>query len=137
MKKPIPVSRKTLSYRMYRRQFVWQIFVPIIIAVLLAVAASIFAATRTGGTASLWADISLIWLLIPILVATFLFFILLVGLIYTLALLLKITPNYTYQTRQLVYRAQQMIERAADSAAKPVLFLEGISASIKRLFRDK
>mgnify|MGYP007066199150 CR=1 FL=1 len=137
MKKTIPLSKRTVSYQAHRRQFIWQILIPIIVALLLVIAASVVAATRNSGTASLWADISMIWLLIPVLFFSFLFFILLAGLIYALAVLLKITPNYTYQVQQMIYRVKQAIKRGADFATKPVFFIEEISARIKRIFRDQ
>ncbi|OQX64097.1 MAG: hypothetical protein B5M51_04295, partial [Anaerolinea sp. 4484_236] len=65
MKTPLPLSRKTPSYQLHRRQFIWQILAPILIVAILVIAASVFAATRNENQASVWADISLIWLIIP------------------------------------------------------------------------
>ena len=137
MKTPLPLSRKTPSYQLHRRQFIWQILVPILIAAILIIAASVFAATRNESQASVWADISLIWLIIPALFFAFILFILLIGLIYAMAMLLKVTPTYTQKLYSLIRLAAQKIEEAADTTAKPIFFVEGISASIKRFFQQK
>ncbi len=137
MKTPLPLSRKTPSYQLHRRQFIWQILAPILIVAILVIAASVFAATRNENQASVWADISLIWLIIPAFFFALILFILLIGLIYAMAMLLKVTPTYTQQLQELIRLAAQKIESAADATAKPIFFLEGISASVRRFFRGQ
>ena len=137
MKTPLPLPRKSPSYQSHRREFVWQILVPILIVAILVIAASVFAATRSENQASIWADIFLIWLIIPALFFAFILFILLAGLIYGMAMLLKVTPTYTQQLQELIRLAGQKIRNAADTTAKPIFFVEGISASIKRFFQQK
>jgi predicted PurR-regulated permease PerM len=137
MKKRSPLAKRTPSYQAHQRQFVWQILLPVLVAALLFIAGGVAAATRSAGTASRWADISLIWLLIPALIVALIVLVLLISLIYGLGLLLNITPEYTSRLRRYIYQAQRLIEKAADEAAQPVLFLEGVSAGIKRFFRHQ
>lgn len=137
MKTPLPLSRKTPSYQLHRRQFIWQILAPILIVAILVIAASVFAATRNENQASVWADISLIWLIIPAFFFALILFMILIGLIYAMAMLLKVTPTYTQQLQELIRLAAQKIESAADATAKPIFFLEGISASVRRFFRGQ
>ena len=137
MKKKTPPSHKTASYQAHRRDFIWQILVPIVIALLIMIAISIFVATGSKAAASLWADISMIWLLIPSLFLAFIFLIILGGIIYGMAMLLKATPIYSQKLYRLIRILTQKIENVADLTAKPIFFVEGISASIKRFFQQK
>ncbi len=137
MKKTLPSFKKTVSYQAHRRDFIWQIIVPIMLALILVIAASVVAATSPAAAASLWADISIIWLLIPALFFAFILFIILGGLIYAMAMLLKVTPIYIHKLYGLIRLLTQKIENAADAIAKPIFFAEGISASIKKIFQLK
>lgn len=137
MNKNVDSSKETLSYQAHRRDFIWQILVPIIVALVLVIAASIAVATGTDASTSRWADVSTIWLLIPLLVFAFISLIILSGMIYGMAKLLKITPTYTQKLYALICLATEKIEDIADATAKPIFFVEGISASIKSLFQQK
>jgi len=137
MNKKIPTSHKAASYQAHRRDLIWQILVPIVVALLVVIATFVFVATGSSGTASLWADISMIWLLIPLLFIAFITLIILGGIIYGMAMLLKATPIYTQKLYRLIRLVTQKIENVADEIAKPILFVEGISAGIKRFFQQK
>lgn len=137
MKKTIPPSHKTASFQAHRQDFIWKILVPIVIALLVVIATSVFVATGNSGTASLWADISMIWLLIPLLFFSFIFLLILAGIIYGMAMLLKVTPIYTQKLYKLIRLLTQKIDTISDEIAKPIFFVEGISASIKRFFQQK
>ncbi|MBT7190726.1 MAG: hypothetical protein HN916_11085 [Anaerolineae bacterium] len=137
MKKNLDPSKKTASYQAYRRDFLWQILVPMIIVLILVVIASVFTAIRPPGTASLWADISTIWLLIPLLIFVLITLVILGGIIYGMAKLLNITPVYTQKLYALIRLVTKKIENVADASAKPIFFFEELSASIKSIFGQK
>lgn len=125
------------SYQNHRRQFWLQIFLPMLVTILLVIAV----ATLTGlvafgenGDAPRWAAISTIWLVIPIMIFGLLFLAILAGLIYLLARALKVIPPYTAKAQYYVNRAANKTRRFSDMATKPVLFLEGITASLKAFF---
>ena len=122
------------SYQAHNRQFWLQIFLPIILFALLIVGVAIFLGiTAFGGAGdpTRWAAISTIWLVIPVMIFGLLFLVILAGLIYLLAQALKITLPYTAKAQYYVNRATSEAKRYSDMATKPVLFLEGIKASLK------
>jgi hypothetical protein len=126
-----------LSYRNHRRQFWVQIFLPMILAALLIVVIAVLtgiAAFGKYGEAPRWAAISTIWLVIPVMVFGLLFLAILIGLIYLLAQALKTSPPYTAKAQYYVNRATSAAKRYSDATIKPVMFLQGIAASIKTLF---
>ena len=125
------------SYKNHRRQFWTQIFLPILIAVLLIIAIAVLTGTAAfgeNGDSPRWAAISTIWLVIPVMIFGLVFLAILAGFIYLLARALKVMPPYSSEAQYYVDRATNEIKRFSDVAAKPVLFLEGIKASLKAFF---
>ncbi len=130
MNKTLPPSKKTASYKAYKRDFLWQILMPILVALILVIIASVSVATGSDASTSRWADISTIWIIIPLFVFAFISLIILVGIIYGMAKLLDITPVYTQKLNALIRLAGRKIESVADGIAKPIFFVEEISASL-------
>ena len=140
MNKPLPSSKETVSYKAYKRDFLWQILVPILVALILVIIASVSVATSSDASTSRWADISTIWIVIPLFIFVFISLIILVGIIYGMAKLLDITPVYTQKLNALIRLAGRKIESVADGTVKPIFFVEEISASlagIKSFFQQK
>ena len=137
MKKNVHPSRKTASYQAYKRDFLWQILVPIIIAFILVIAASVAVAVGSNASVSRWADISTIWILIPVMISAFIFLVILGAVIYGMAKLLDITPIYTQKLTGLIYFVEQKIKDVADASTKPIFFVGELAASIKSIFQQK
>jgi hypothetical protein len=134
---PKPVHE---SYKRHRRQLIGQILLPMVIAGLLFVALIVlinFATFRENGDVARWAAISTIWIVIPIMVASLIFLLVLGGLVYLMKRLLNITPTYTRLAQNFVHKLMIRIRLAADAAVKPIIFLDGIGASINRLLGRK
>ncbi len=134
---PKPVHE---SYQRHRRQVALQIILPMVLVVLVFVAAVVLiniATFRDNGDVARWAAISTIWIAIPVMIVSLIFLFLLGGIIYLLARLLGIAPTYTVKAQDFVRRLGIRIQRAADASVKPVMFLDSIGASIGRLFGKK
>ncbi len=128
------------SYRRHRRQLVTQIILPMVVTVLLFVALIVWinlATFRGSGNSARWAAVSEIWIFAPLIIVSLLFLILLVGIIYLLARLLGIIPNYTSKVQDFVQELGVRIQHAADIPVRPFIFLDSIGASIKALFGRK
>jgi hypothetical protein len=134
---PKPVHE---SYRRHRAQRTGQIILPVVLAALLFIAMIVLiniATFRDNGDVARWAAISTMWILIPVFIVGFLFLALLVGIIYLLARLLGIAPVYTGKAQDFVHKIAIRIRLAADASVKPILFVDGIGASISRLLGRK
>jgi hypothetical protein len=134
---PTPVHE---SYKQHRKQLVSQIILPVVISALLIVGLIVLvnvATFRDNGDVGRWAAISTIWIVIPMMFAGLIFLIILGGIVYLLKYLLNIAPVYTGQAQDFIYKIYGYITRAADAAAKPVIFIDGLGASIERLFGRK
>lgn len=128
------------SYRLHRRQLWWQIYLPICILVIIGVALAVFTwitAFGEGDNSQRWAAISTIWLIIPAMILGVLFFAVLAGLIYLIGRLLKIIPPYTDKAQHYVSLATRKTRAITDLAVRPILFLEGILASLRAVFGRK
>ena len=134
---PQPVHE---SYKKHRRELAWQIILPMVLTVIgfAALIGLIYFATFEGdGDVGRWAAISTIWIVIPVMVLGLVLLVVLVALVYGMKRLLDITPTYTGLAQDYVHIAAGYIRRAADVAVKPVLFLEGVGAGLRRLFGRK
>lgn len=139
-KAQLPSPAEHPSFQKHRRELWTQILVPVIIAALALVAVIVLIALatfRSGGDVARWAAISTIWIVIPILILSLIFLVLLAALIYGMASLLKLIPPYTGYAQRIVWRAQGYIQRGADIVARPVLGLEGALATIRSFFGMK
>ena len=130
---PQPVHE---SYLKHRRELVWQIILPVALMSILIVALIVLiniATFNQGGDVARWAAISTIWIVIPIMLAGLVLVAVLIALVYGLKRLLEITPTYTGLAQDYVHLAAGYVRRAADMIVRPVLFLDSIGASFRRL----
>src|SRR5512147_3085941 len=133
MMNAIPPKPVHASYRRHRQQLTSQIILPMVLAALLFLAVVILliaTAAQDQGDVSRWAAVSTIWIVIPIIIASLIFLVVLGGLIYLLSRLLGIAPTYTAQAQDFVQMLGVRIRSLADQSVRPVLFLNGIGASI-------
>ena len=130
-------SKNHPSYQNHRRQFWTQIFLPMILAVLFILAVAVITGVAAFGVndrSPVWAAISTIWLVIPVMFFGLIFLALLGGLVYLLARTLQVLPPYTSKAQYYVNRGASEAKRFSDMATQPVLFLEAIKASLKAIF---
>lgn len=122
------------SIQDHKQQRFWQIILPIVLfSALVAVAGCsiVFAGAESD---RLWADISIIWLLLPVLVGSLILLALLVGSVYLMARLLIIVPNFTRRVQNLFHRIEKGTHKAADSAVKPVLWILKLQNNISKFW---
>jgi hypothetical protein len=130
-----PLSeRNPVTQKAHRRQVFWQITIPLIVIALLAVAVAVLASLSSANTASRWADISLIFLIIPALLVAFLFLAFNAALIFGLVQLLKALPPFALKAQNLAYLVEARVRSMADSLAKPFIRANSVSAGWRRLW---
>ena len=123
------------SYIKHRRDVNLQIILPIGIATLVAVGVAVLsglAATADSPSVSLWADISLIWLIIPLMVLALVIMALVIALAYGLNRLLKITPQYTGLAQYYTFWFSAQIKIWTDKLIQPVLLIKSWIGSISK-----
>ena len=125
------------SYLVHRKQVVWQVVLPVVLAALLMIGMIVLISLATfgqGGDVARWAAISTIWIVIPVMVAGILVLAMLIGLIYLLVLALGGLPYYTSIGQDYVYKARGYVIRAADMIVKPIIALDGWLENLRAFF---
>jgi predicted PurR-regulated permease PerM len=120
---PIPRPERESMIK-HRRQVRQQIILPFIIAILLIAALAVLVGIATfswGGDVARWAQISTIWLVIPLMIFGLIILALFAGIVYGLAELLKVTPRYTGIAQNYVIAFKYRIQYYADQIIEPVL----------------
>jgi uncharacterized membrane protein len=133
MKARLPHPEHT-SYLTHRKQVVWQVILPVVLAAMLLIGLIVLISLSTfrgGGDVARWAAISTIWIVIPILVAGLVILVLLIGVNYLVARLAQLIPNYTGIAQDYVFRAAGVIKRMTKAVVKPVFILDNLTANIK------
>jgi hypothetical protein len=132
MAAPQPVETSTV--RSHKRQLAWQILVPFLLVTALIFVVAILVAIGATATRT-WADISTIWLVVPMLSFALFFVILLGFLIYGIARLLQVTPHYTGKARDLFALLSGWTRLVADGATKPFVWFQQARAILKYIFK--
>ncbi len=139
-KAQLPSPSDHPSYHKHRRQLWTQILVPLLLTLvaLAALGAGVgLAAKDANPDLGRWAAISTIWVVIPFMLAGILFFVIFGGLIYLMARFIKIIPPYTGKAQKFMWRVEGTVKRGADAVVRPILGIEGVTATIKKLFGIK
>jgi hypothetical protein len=140
MMKAVPPKPVHESYQRHRKQLTSQIILPVVLVAILFIVMVVLvnlATFRDNGEVARWAAISTIWIVIPIMIASLIFLVVLVGIIYLLARLLGIAPTYTSKAQNFVHKLGIRIRLAANASVKPVMFLNGVGATIKAILGRK
>lgn len=133
----LPIPAEHSSFKKHRRQLWTQILIPLLVMALILIAIIILTTISTfqeNGDVERWAAISTMWIVIPILIAGLLVLAVFSGMIYGMARLLAIIPPYAGQAQKFVWRLEGYFKRGANMVVKPVLALDGILATFRRLF---
>jgi len=131
-----PVDRP--SIRAHKTQFTWQILAPVILVVLIVIAAGVIVIANAAsghGQSGLWADISVIWLVTPALFFALGFLVVIITTIYGMAKLLQILPHYTGMTGDFFARLAAGTRKLADGTTKPIVWIRQARAVIKSIIR--
>lgn len=119
----------------HKHQFTWQILVPFLVMAGLIITGAVFAVTGGPKQARVWADVSIIWMLAPMLGFALLITVVLGSLIYGMAKLTQITPHYTGRAQEFAVTVSAGTHKVADGATKPIFWFQQAGATIKSLFQ--
>lgn len=131
-------SSTRLSYARHQRQRFWHIIVPVgigtlLILVILALVIVTAAGTDGAESVSQWADTSLIWLSLPVLLFTLVLAVILFMMVWLLARLLKILPEYTLTAQYYASVIAHFLHNWADKLVAPIMTVKSFSATVSAL----
>lgn len=129
-------EEKHESLDKHHRQRTWQILAPLFLFCILVLAAAVIIAINAGrgsGDVSQWADTSFIIMILPAMLIALFPLVLLAGLIYLVAQLLKKLPVYSFPTQQFFKRVKNLVSIWADRIVKPIIVVQEILAGISKI----
>lgn len=131
-----PLPRNPHTYLRHRKEVFWQITLPILAVVTILGLLAFLATGLAMSEASLWADISLIWLIIPMMVVTLLAMAILGGMAYAVIRLIQVLPGQFFRLYGGLLLVGAYIRNLDDKIVQPFLGVHSYSASTRALFRQ-
>jgi len=130
-----PENKKHPLDESYRRKVFLQIYLPLFL-ILIAVGVLVGSLWVTeSGSASAWADLSLVMLIIPALIVGLILLIFLAAFVYGIWYLIGIIPEPMRQLQDIVKKVAASTERYTNLAAKPVIIPRALSSGISAAIR--
>lgn len=133
-------ERNPATHAVHRREVFWQITFPLIIVltIILGLTGGVIYAGVIGlGEVSRWADVSLIWLLLPALVVALLMLLMLVGMVMLVAKLLGVLPGYARLVQDFVNLLRNRVKLISEKSVEPLLRLHSLKAEWDTLRRRR
>lgn len=130
------LPRNPITHQRHRREVFWQITFPILLVSLALLLLAVMAAGLSSEKASTWADISLIWMIIPTLIFTLLTMVILAALVYLTIKLLHILPFYFFKGHNWFLLVNLRVGRVTDGLAEPFVRLRAWKAGAGALGRQ-
>ena len=128
-------ERNPATHQSHRRQVFWQITAPFVVGILIILTLAVLSALSGDASISRWADISLIWLIIPSMLAALVILVLLAGVTYGVIWLIGTIPRYSRQAQDILVTIESKVKQVSDAVVEPVLRVESFKASLHALFR--
>jgi hypothetical protein len=116
-------ERNPVTYQSHRKQVLWQITIPLVIGAVIILILAVLVTTGSPQTASLWADISLVWLIIPVMIVSLILLVLLAGLAYAVIWLVRTIPGYAMQAQNFMIMIASQVEKLGNVIVEPILRL--------------
>ncbi len=124
------------SYRLHRRQVAWQIILPVVLAGLCLIAVAVLLSMAVaGGNAQVarWADVSTMWLSLPVMVGALVMLAILIGLAWAIGKGAAFIPPYSYKAQVFVSEVEKRVKQGAAYAYRPA----GLVSQIGHLIRNR
>ena len=127
---PTPRVRNMQTYQRHRHEVLRQITIPLIIAIIVTLVPALFI-TLGGSNVRTWADISIIWMSIPVLFFTLIALAITGGSAFLVIKLIQVLPPYTKMVQDFFIKANMRIRQASNIAVEPVLRVSALNARWK------
>ncbi len=122
------------SYLSHRRQVAWQIILPIVLAFLVLIAVIVLIAWRTfsaGGDSARWAEISTMWLTLPVMFGALVTLAFMIAATYLLGRLADLIPRYSYLAQKYAAQIEAGAKKIERVGHRPLLIFPEIGRLIK------
>ena len=128
-------ERNPVTAARHRKEVFWQVTFPVGVVILVLLAMGLMASIP-GTSVSVWADISLIWLIVLMLIFTLILMFILAALAYLVIRINQAMPPYAFRAQGFFARLTGQVAQVCDKAVEPALRSHALSASLRRLGRS-
>ncbi len=142
-KKSMVPAHNPKTHATHKKQAFWQITLPLVIGVLILLAALILiilSAMQPVTDLTRWAGVSIIWLILPSLFFALILLAILVGLVYGIGALNKAIPPIAYRIQLFLERLKGKIATFSGYMAEPVLRVRSfwaVAHKLRQLLRNR
>lgn len=123
--------RNPITHRQIRRETLRWITLPILIAAILVVALSVMVWLLPSASASVWADIALIWMLSPAIVVTLLMLAITAGSIYLVVRLIRLLPPFFFKAQNFARLFCVRVDQIGNRMTAPVIKANKLGAQVR------
>ena len=130
----VQLERNPKTHAEHRREVFWQITFPLVIGILVllaAVAVIILSATRPVTDVGRWADVSLIWLILPSLILALILLVLLIGFVYLISSLLRLIPRYAPIVQLYFEAGKNKVSQLSNLSIEPIVRMRSTWAAVR------
>lgn len=131
-----PPARNPVTHQKHRQEVLWQITLPLGIGLLLTFLLMGLIVSASSSSVDRWADISLIWLLLPLLFVALILLLLTGSLVLAVTWLLKKLPVWASQIDHYFIVVGLYTRLYSDKAVEPVLRVHAFWASLQNIQRQ-
>jgi hypothetical protein len=128
-------ERNIVTMQRHRREMWLQITLPLVIGIFILLVFSVLVVLGENSDIRRWADISMIWLIIPAMFFTFIGLLLLAGSVYLTVYLIIELPFLSYRFLLWLRSFQGLILNLSDRIVEPFFRIEGFKASVNAAAR--
>lgn len=130
-------ERNTITQAKHQHEVFRQITIPCIIGGTIFLAIAVLAGFFSSSDyQSRWADISLVWLVLPNLVVSLVCLAALGGMTYGLFRLIAVLPPVAFRIQNFFLKAQAAVRKYADLLLKPIFDAQALNARQRALRRS-
>ena len=129
--KPNPVTKKR-----HNQDMVWQVYAPLSVGVILVLLLMILTISSTNYAIRKGADVSIIWLIAPVLVISLIILAINAAAIFGIAQLIKVLPGYSRIVLDYFILAGMHVNKLGDRMVAPVFRVRTFNASLRQVGRS-
>lgn len=112
----------------------WQIYVPVIVGAVILLVIAVLVGFGDAMSVSQWADVSLIWLIVPAMLFTFVLLLVTGGLVYAFAKLLNVVPYLAFRVQEILLTIRIRARQVSDMSTKPIISTKSFYAAVRAFF---
>jgi hypothetical protein len=125
--------RNPLTAMRHRREVRWQILAPVVGFSVVLLVLAILATGLSSQKASVWADISIIFLIIPALLIALITMLIFAAGVYAVTMLLQVLPFHFFRAQNGFFRMNLQVGRLTNKIVEPFFKIHTSNAALRNL----